>query len=365
MLCTRLFSSMSSTLSRRPLKTLLVATRKDPASLTLVNALMIDGRGGWQSLKKDRLWKATHRDVHLWLQDDSLLGLDNPHKLVCSELLESDREAVEFDEVIFLSKHSAASGVASLTVHPIGVPWLTQQECGKYGGKGGACSPPSPSIASLYRDVLQVAKDDRDLQDFEVTLEATHHGPYCELPSCFVEIGSDETQWSNEHAGRVWASVLTKHLAGAGTGDITNEDATGLTLTLTGLSVVVLGGGHYCPKMNDVARIGSNVYVGHALANYALSGLLAADVEDDENAKDGQGMERGAVNPTWQSAVRSAIETTRSALPFTTTVVLIDKKAFKSEQKRKLIRLVEQMGLEWTHNVSHIKNMAQQLQVGV
>ena len=28
------------------------------------------------------------------------------------------------------------------------------------------------------------------MQDlFEITLEATHHGPYVELPTCFVEIG--------------------------------------------------------------------------------------------------------------------------------------------------------------------------------
>jgi len=26
---------------------------------------------------------------------------------------------------------------------------------------------------------------------FDITLEATHHGPYCSVPACFVEIGSD------------------------------------------------------------------------------------------------------------------------------------------------------------------------------
>lgn len=368
MLYTRLFSSMASTLSRRPsLKTLLVGTRNDPASMTLVNAL-IDGKetegGTWQSLKKDRLWKSTHRDVHLWLRDDSLLNLDNPHKLVASEL--NDGEAIEFDEVVFLSKHSAASGVASLTVHPIGVPWLTQQECdGKYGGLGGHCSPPSASIAALYRNALQAVKDCQDdsaCQDFEVTLEATHHGPYCELPSCFVEIGSDESQWSNEDAGRVWAAVLGRHygLHSSSDGDTSSGDTNGEDQG--GLSVVILGGGHYCPKMNDVARMGSKVYVGHALASYALNGLLAVDMHGDNSDGGKAEGEEGdaATHPTWQSAVRSAITTTRLALPFTRTVVLIDKKAFKSAEKAKLIGLVERMGLDWTHNVSQIKKMAAQ-----
>ena len=32
------------------------------------------------------------------------------------------------------------------------------------------------------------------MQDkFEVTLEATHHGPHVDLPACFVEIGAPQT----------------------------------------------------------------------------------------------------------------------------------------------------------------------------
>ena len=28
-----------------------------------------------------------------------------------------------------------------------------------------------------------------------MTLEATHHGPYVNLPTCFAEIGSSENEW--------------------------------------------------------------------------------------------------------------------------------------------------------------------------
>lgn len=51
--------------------------------------------------------------------------MNNPDRLLNEELssassIERSLGNVKFDEVIFLSKHCAASGKASLTVHPIG-----------------------------------------------------------------------------------------------------------------------------------------------------------------------------------------------------------------------------------------------------
>jgi hypothetical protein len=46
-------------------------------------------------------------------------------------------------------------------------------------------------IAELYR-AIYLETNKRGMQDqFEVTLEATHHGPYASIPACFVEIGID------------------------------------------------------------------------------------------------------------------------------------------------------------------------------
>jgi D-tyrosyl-tRNA(Tyr) deacylase len=43
----------------------------------------------------------------------------------------------------------------------------------------------------LYR-AIYLETNKRGMQDqFEVTLEATHHGPYASIPACFVEIGID------------------------------------------------------------------------------------------------------------------------------------------------------------------------------
>mgnify|MGYP001391548966 FL=1 len=51
-------------------------------------------------------------------------------------------------EIIFPSRHVAASGKPSLTLHPIGVPHLPTGEQGPYGGHGGQAPPPSTRLAS-------------------------------------------------------------------------------------------------------------------------------------------------------------------------------------------------------------------------
>ena len=49
--------------------------------------------------------------------------------------------------------------------------------------------------------------------DFEqVSLEATHHGPWVSAPSLFAEIGSCEAQWGRDDAADLWADILADEL---------------------------------------------------------------------------------------------------------------------------------------------------------
>lgn len=52
--------------------------------------------------------------------------------------------------------------------------------------------PASPRIAPLFRQLYDGVKASSLSEEFEVTLEATHHGPWhgAGTPCCFVEIGS-------------------------------------------------------------------------------------------------------------------------------------------------------------------------------
>jgi D-tyrosyl-tRNA(Tyr) deacylase len=127
------------------------------------------------------------------------------------------KEDLLIDNVFFVSKHAAASGTVSLTVHPIGIPHL--KECGRNGGIAGRCSPPNPHIGSLYRSIYQQTKgqgeagfeDSAAAAQFTISLEATHHGPFVEIPTCFVEIGSTMEQWSHPTAGRLWSKCLREY----------------------------------------------------------------------------------------------------------------------------------------------------------
>ena len=323
-------------------RTLIVATTTDIASLNIANAVVAKDNM-WREVG-DRLWQSARGNAMLWLQDESLLKMDNPQKLVPG-LSGDEKESIE--EVIFLSRHAAASGVASLTVHPIGVAWLDDDGCEQYGGKGGRCSPPSSRIGRIYRNLLDETKK-RDLQDtFQITMEATHHGPFCEIPACFVEIGSDEKTWPNKDAAAVWADLLEEEL----NLPESDPDPSG------GMVVALLGGGHYIPKMNDCARFGEGVYVGHSIASYGLQNLL---LEASAFEKEGQQQQQGADEEgaiTWRSVVMEAITSTKTAHPSRQLVVLIDKKAFKADGRALITDLLDDLSIPYCWSVTEVKKL--------
>ena len=179
---------------------LLIASTVDPASYNIAQSLLCRSNI-WREIEKGKIWLSSsnqrHNNVFLWLQHKPLLQLNyaddcfrNELSLSSSPLSSSSAYITDFyskryhpqlssssssilsppplqstssshnghhnlnlDDVIFLSKHSAASGIASLTVHPIGIPWST--DVVRNGGITGRCSPPSFRISSLYRSLLQ------------------------------------------------------------------------------------------------------------------------------------------------------------------------------------------------------------------
>ena len=251
--------------------TLLVGTKRDPASQNIVNALLSHTPAvllpfGEESLG---LFQSEGGRVVLWHQEESLLKLDDVHETV-GRLMGGGT----FDEILFLSRHTAASGTASLTVHPIGVPWLSEP-CPKSGGIPGRCSPPHKDIASIFRKLVRLSKSRGLDKRFQLTMEATHHGPFASIPTAFVEIGSTEEHWPDAVAGEVWRDVLIEYLrlapGAAGSveeeGEVADEDK---------VALVIFGGSHYVPKANDWAKLSSRAVTGHSLASYALTPLIEA-----------------------------------------------------------------------------------------
>jgi D-aminoacyl-tRNA deacylase len=129
--------------------------------------------------------------------------------------------------IIYASRHRSESGKRSLTVHPIG-----NFGSADFGGRPKTLVPSSPHLMTQALRLLR--KKAKDL-DFSVSYEATHHGPYLQTPTFFIEIGSDENAWRDENAALAIAETLL---------EVRTKDYP------VGIGV---GGGHYVPRITDVA----------------------------------------------------------------------------------------------------------------
>lgn len=166
----------------------------------------------------------------------------------------------EFEVVIFASRHRAESKIPTLTVHPIG-----NFSKAEFGGKEGKLVGASPHLmTSSLRALKEKAAD----LDFGISFETTHHGPYLETPSFFIEIGSDEAYWPHEKAAERIAEVI-----------MTAEERKGEV-------VICAGGGHYAPRFTDLA-MENGVSIAHMAANYALDALMDETVMKEMIEKSG------------------------------------------------------------------------------
>lgn len=109
---------------------------------------------------------------------------------------------------IFLSTHRAESGIPSLTVHTTGN--FTREEV--LGAGPREVGMIDPDLQKNY--IMELSSRRRELEGYEVTIEATHHGPTSLLrPVLFVELGSTERQWGDAHAAEVISDALMASLA--------------------------------------------------------------------------------------------------------------------------------------------------------
>jgi len=158
-----------------------------------------------------------------------------------NEMTEITALSQRADEVIVASRHASESGRPTLTVHVPGEP--SKREL-------AIASP--PTLKSALRELI-VARDELHLP-YEVSLEATHHGPTgLAVPVTFVEIGSSPIQWRDKKAAEAVAHAI---MAAA-------------TSPLKGRQAIGLGGHHYAPRHTQVV-LRTDVCIGHVLPRYVV-----------------------------------------------------------------------------------------------
>jgi len=157
---------------------------------------------------------------------------------------------------------------------------------------------------------------------FDLSLETTHHGPWIETPSLFIEIGSTAETWGHQKAAEILAGIIFRGLGLDGTAGLGTWKGKGQV-------VVTLGGGHYAPRGN-LLGLHESVWIGHMLATYALP-----------FSKD----ESGNVSGMWENSIRKAIAATKLAYPGGDVVCSMDKKAFKGWQRQAIRDLLEELDI--------------------
>ncbi|MGC8817045.1 MAG: D-aminoacyl-tRNA deacylase [Candidatus Hadarchaeum sp.] len=201
---------------------LILASEKDPAAMNIVSRLL-------ELYDHERTTDERHFQM----------GEDLSMEVIKEESTEITALSQQADEVIVASRHASDSGRPSLTVH---APGFLER---------GELALASPRTIKLALAALKAEVESLGLQ-FEVSLEATHHGPAgLGVPVTFVEIGSGPEQWADRRAGEAVAHAIMK----AATSDVKCLNAAGL------------GGPHYAPRHTEVT-LNTEVGVGHILPKY-------------------------------------------------------------------------------------------------
>ena len=289
---------------------LIAVSATDIASTNQADALM--RLAEWNELESVEGHPAlTRLHVRMWILPRSVLQED----FLARRWKQATGEAV--DEIIFPSRHSAASGRPSLTLHPIGVMQLNTDETPPYGGKAGDAPPPSTRLASWWQELVRKSENADLGKEFDSSLEVTHHGPWLEVPSLFIEVGSTSATWGHVGAAEFLADIIHRGLGldgGKGFGSWNSKRDAGLPVLIT------LGGGHYAPRANNLA-LHSGLKLGHMLATYALPFTSPEDEGDEPGGN-------------WKQSINAAYEATKKAYPNGKIIFSMDKKAFKGWQRQ-------------------------------
>ena len=195
--------------------------------------------------------------------------------------------------LVFLSRHSSAKGIPTLSVHPPGN--LSEA---KFGGNPGKVSV-APAGA-MKNALLEMAKHVNEQKlDYEVSYECTHHGPSLDTPTLFVELGSSPKQWNDIKAAEVVADAAVAAIS---------EDSN--------CSVVLgIGGPHYNKKFTKMALSDQRAF-GHMIPKYALNEVDAETI---------------------RQCVKRTLEPVDS--------VVLDWKGIKGEHKPKIVATLDALGM--------------------
>jgi len=226
---------------------LLVAYQLDPAGSNLAAHIS-------QSMKQDgEIYRGKNYDL-----------VTIPTPTISADWLE---EEYHYDGFVFLSKHASETGTLALTCHSTG-----NFSEALFGGKPRQVAIPHPHLQKSYMQALWEKR--KDFVQFEITIEATHHGPTAlNKPTLFIEVGTTEKQWNDKELCSSVATII--------------EDVMSMTPKSHDIAIC-FGGTHYPEKFTKELIEGQyalgTVIPKHAL-DYVDKELFSHILERNKEAK--------------------------------------------------------------------------------
>ncbi len=270
---------------------LLVSSSKDPASLNIANQIL-------QNYPFQKTQKTFQENpvyyANLNKKPITLITLSEEE--VNAQTLPASFPNAKL--IVFISRHSSQSGTPTLTVHAPGN--FAEAELGGLPRKLSV----SPAVAmSDALKSLAFYKEKYSL-DYEVSFEATHHGPSLKTPAMFVELGSSSLQWGD--------SLAANAVAHAAVSAIEKFEAKPVEKAVIGI-----GGTHYNNIFTQMALNGE-AFFGHLIPKYAVASVDAQMLNQ---------------------CVERSLEQISCAL--------LDWRGIKSEEKPSLISALDKAGLAY------------------
>ncbi len=225
---------------------LIVSSTTDPASCNILKNLL--ELWDWDKISE---WKGNP----VYRRNEDIIASVNRHHIYVDDVdieIENSFD-VEIDHVVYISKHASEAGVHSLTVHPVG-----NFGKAKFGGLDNRLVLPIPhEMTAALRLLREMAQRHELTDEYEVSFEATHHGPHLKSPTYYIEIGSEERCWNDPIAGEAIARTVMEVRS-----RVNYEEPV----------VFCVGGGHYAPKFTDLVRY-HPLSVGHIVPGWAVDQL--------------------------------------------------------------------------------------------
>lgn len=208
---------------------------------------------------------------------------------------EAAEQEIIADYFIFITRHQSKSGEKTLSLHFPGNFGRAE-----YGGRDREfCMAPMLLLKSAFRILNETGKG----SGYDITMEATHHGPYIKKPVMFIEIGSREEEWADKSAGKMIAATVISAIS-----SYEEKEVRG---------AIGFGGLHYCNAFNKIG-LDSDIALGHICPKYNI-----VHIDSDLIKK-------------MISSCYGKIE-----------LILLDWKGMDASSRHKLISLCEELKIAW------------------